>query len=74
MFHGVYVRNKPNKKWLLMSIVYSAETANRDLKKYLDKAKLDGNSQAEGAIQSFESPFFIPAIVANVEHSKVLYN
>ena len=74
MFHGVYLRNKPTKKWFLMSIVYSAEAANRDLEKYVGKSKSDGNDLAEGAIQSFESPFFIPEIVADVKPSKVLYN
>lgn len=74
MFHGVYLRNKPTKKWLLMSVVYSAETANRELEKYVEKAKSDGNDQAEGAIQSFESSFFIPEIIADIKPSKILYN
>ncbi len=74
MFLGVYVRNKPKKRWLLMSIVYSAEVAYRDLEKYVDKAKLDGNDQAEGAIQSFESSFFIPHVITNIAASNTFYN
>ena len=57
-----------------MTIVYSAEEARRELDKYVDKAKTDGNDQAEGAIQSFESPYFIPEIVTTIKPSKVLYN
>lgn len=74
MFHGVYLRNKPTKKWLLMSVVYSAETAQRDLEKYVDKAKSNGNDLAEGAIQSFESALFIPEIITSIKPSKILYN
>jgi len=74
MFHVIYVRNKPKKKWVLQSIVASAEEANRDLQKYVDKAKSNGNPDAEGAIQSFDSAFFIPEMLSDINPSKVLYN
>ncbi len=57
-----------------MSVVYTAEAAQRDLEKYVDKAKSDGNDQAEGAIQSFESAFFIPEIITDIKPSKILYS
>lgn len=74
MIHGIYLRNKPTKKWMLMSVVASAETASKNLEKLLTKAKLDGNNQAEGAIQSFESLFFIPETLSDIKPSKVLWN
>lgn len=74
MLHGVYLRTKPKKKWLLMTTVYSAEEARRELDKYVDKAKANGNNQAEGAIQSFDTSFAIPEIITDIKPSKVLYN
>lgn len=57
-----------------MTTVYSAEEAQRELDKYVDKAKANGNAQAEGAIQSFDTPFGIPEIITDIKPSKVLYN
>ena len=74
IYHGVYLRMKPTRHWLLMTTVYSAEEAQRELDKYVDKAKADGHDKAEGAIQSFDSPFHIPEFITNIKRSKVLYN
>ncbi len=74
MLHGIYVRSKPNKKWLLMSITNSSEAALQDLDKYVQQAKSGGNDMAEGAIKSFESSFFIPETLPNFKPSKVLFN
>jgi hypothetical protein len=74
MIHGIYVRNRPKKKWILYSVVQSGELALRDQEDALNKAKEEGNDDAEVAIQTFETSFFIPQYLLEIKKATVLYN
>ncbi len=74
MIHGIYVRNRPKKKWTLYSVVQSGELALRDQEDALAKAKEDGNDEAEAAIQTFETSFFIPQYLLEIKKAQILYN
>ena len=74
MIHGIYVRNRPKKKWILYSTVHSGELALRDQEDALNKAKEEGNDEAEVAIQTFETSFFIPQYLLEIKKATVLYN
>lgn len=74
MIHAIYLKSKPKNKWQLHSIVNSAEIANDDLIKALKNAKLSGLDQVEGAIQIFESSFYIPESLKEIKNQKLLFN
>lgn len=75
MIHGIYVRAKPKYRWKLVGAVASAEAALRDKDKALDKAKSEGFSNAEAAIKTFESSYFIPENLPEIKtEDKILLN
>lgn len=74
MIHGIYIKNRPKSKWHLVSIVASPEAATFDMNEALNTAKLEGNEDAEVAIQIFDSAFFIPEYLDAVKEQKLLYN
>ena len=71
MIHGIYVRTKPKFRWRLVSTASSNEVAQKDLSTALQVAKDKGFEEAEAAIQSYESSFFVPGTLKDI---KLLYN
>ena len=74
MILGVYVKNKPKSKWHLVSVTDSPESANIDLDQARKQSTLEGYDNAEAAIRSFDSAFYIPVFLVEVKESKPLYN
>lgn len=75
MVHGVYIRSRPTSLWHLISVVSSGALAEQDKKTILAEAFKHGNSEAQTAIQTFESVFFIPECLKEIkEDNKLLYN
>lgn len=75
MIHGVYLRNKPKALWHLISVSVSAEVATKDRDAALKAAIQGGNDEAQAAIQTFDSIWFLPESVKEIkETSKLLYN
>jgi hypothetical protein len=74
MIHGIYLKSRPKSKWHLFSVAISVEAANYDVTEALKKAKLEGNDQAEAAIQVFDSAFYIPEFLSEVKTQKPMYN
>lgn len=73
MIHGIYVKSKPKGKWYLVSVAISAEVANNDVIVALNKAKQEGNDLAEASVHTFQSGFYIPESLIEV-NSKTMYN
>jgi hypothetical protein len=74
MIHGVYVKNRPKSKWLLVSTTPSAEVAIQDRDEALKQAQLDGHEQADVAIRIFESVFYIPESLTEIKKQEPQYN
>ena len=74
MVHGVYLKSRPKSRWQLVSIKLSAESAINHLNASLKQAKLEGNDKAEGAIQVFETLFYIPESLTEITNQKLMYN
>jgi hypothetical protein len=74
MIHGIYLKSKPTSKWHLLTIKLSAQSALKESNLALNKAKLEGNENAEVAIQVFESYFYIPEILQEVKDQKLIFN
>ncbi len=74
MIHGIYVKSKPKGKWHLYSLVASAEIANQEVEEAKKQAIKDGNEQAEAAIQTFDSAFWIPEYMDEIKDQKPLFN
>lgn len=74
MIHGIYIKSRPKASWHLVSVAISSEAANYDLDKFLQQAKNEGNEQAEAAVQTFDSSFYIPEILHEIKSQKILYN
>jgi hypothetical protein len=74
MIHGIYLRSKPKNKWLLVSQTISPEMANMEVEAFKKQAVKEGYEQAEVAIQTFESEFFIPESLNEIKERKILYN
>lgn len=72
--HGIYVRSKPQHKWHLVSYTLSAEAANYEVDVQKKQAQLEGNDEAEVAVQLFDSIFWIPEYVDEVKDRKPLFN
>jgi hypothetical protein len=74
MVHGIYVKNRPKSKWQLISVKLSAEGALKVLDNALKQAEIDGFTEAKGAIQIFESAFYIPETLKEIKDQKLIYN
>lgn len=75
MIHGIYVRAKPKHRWRLIGVAASGESALRDKNQALAKAKSDGFLDAEAAIKTYESSFFIPENLPEIKtEDKILLN
>lgn len=75
MIHAVYVRNKPKSMWALMTVANTAQLALQDKKMFLEEAIKNGNAEAETAIKTFNSIWFIPEYLNEiVEEPKLLFN
>lgn len=74
MIHGIYLRSKPKNKWLLVSQTLSPEMANQEVEAFKKQAAKEGYDQAEVAIQTFDSAFFVPESLTEIKERKVLYN
>ncbi len=74
MIHGIYLRSKPKNKWLLVSQTLSPEMANQEVEAFKKQAAQEGYDQAEVAIQTFDSAFFVPESLTEIKERKVLYN
>lgn len=74
MVHGVYMKTRPKSKWHLVSIKLSAESALNESNAALNQAKTEGNDQAEVAIQTFETLFYIPESLQEVKNQKIMFN
>lgn len=75
MIHGVYIRNKPKNLWHLVSVSPSALVAEQDKDTVLQEALKQGNEEAQAAIKTFDSIWFIPESLREIkEDSKLLYN
>jgi len=74
MIHGIYLRSKPKNKWLLVSQTISPEMAHMEVEAFKKQAAEDGLDQAEVAIQTFDSAFFIPETLVELKERKILYN
>jgi hypothetical protein len=71
---GIYLKNRPKAKWQLVSLTTSPESANLDLDEARKQAAAEGFEEAEVAIQSFDSTFYIPHFLNEIKVNKPLYN
>jgi hypothetical protein len=73
--HGVYSRKSPKALWQLVSVSASAETALKDKKTCLEAARKDGQAEASVAIKTFDTTWFMPETLAEIdEDTKLMYN
>jgi hypothetical protein len=74
MIHGIYLRSKPSHKWHLVSVAASQEVANLELDDFRKQATLNGNDEAQVAIQIFDSIFWIPEYIAQIKEQAPQFN
>lgn len=74
LVHGIYLKSRPKSKWHLVSVSASPENALKKLDTALFQAKLEGNDEAEAAIQIFDSCIHIPEHLSSVKKDKPLFN
>jgi hypothetical protein len=74
MILGIYLKSKPKNKWHLVSVATSAEFANQEVSLFKQQANLNGYEEAEVAIQSFESSFWIPEYISEIRRQESLLN
>jgi len=74
MILGIYLKSKPKSKWHLVSVSTSAEHANQEVNLFKEQATLNGYDEAEVAIQSFESSFWIPEYINEIKTQQSLLN
>jgi hypothetical protein len=74
MYHGIYVKTKPKSKWLLFSVVVSAEEASAKIDKALMEAEKGGYEQVEVAVKIFDYFDYIPEMLNEVKDQGLLYN
>ena len=74
MIHGIYTRSNPKAKWHLVSLAISAEAANFDVDQCRKQNELAGREGAEVAVKLFDSVFYIPEYLNEVNDTKILYN
>lgn len=74
MIHGIYVKKNPKNKWHLFSVVSSQELASQDVLMAHKKCISEGYDNAEVAIKIFDSGFYIPEFLNDVQNQKILFN
>lgn len=74
VIHGIYLKSRPKGKWHLISVAISAEAAQLEIDQTLKQAQLQGNEQAEAAVQIYDSAFHIPELLSEVKEQKLMYN
>ena len=74
LVHGIYLKSRPKAKWHLISVSASPEDAVKKLDNALFQAKLEGNEDAEAAIQILDSSLHIPEHLSDVKKDKPLFN
>jgi len=75
VIHAIYLQRVPKGLWTLVSVSESAETALKDKRMSLEAAKKSGKDQAKTAIRTFETTWFLPETLAEVEENeRLLYN
>jgi len=74
MILGIYLKSKPKSKWHLVSVSTSAERATQEVTLFKKQANLNGYEDAEVAIQSFESSFWIPEYISEIKTQDPLLN
>lgn len=74
MIHGIYLKTKPKNKWHLFSVAISSEAANHEVSECKKQAELEGNEEAQVAVQLFDSVFWIPEYVDNIKDRPPLFN
>jgi hypothetical protein len=74
MIHGLYIKSRPKGTWHLVSTSVSAEIAVKDKNNILHQAKLDGNDKMQVAIKTFNSSFYIPEFLSDIQEEKPMFN
>ena len=74
MIHAIYLKSRPKNKWHLVSYAATAEEANLELEEFKQKAIDKGNEQAEAAIQTFESIFWVPEYISEIKKQNPILN
>lgn len=74
MIHGIYLKIRPKGMWRLVSIATSPEAASQDYSSLLKQINLEGNTDMQVAIQSFESTYNMPELLKKVKEQKLLFN
>lgn len=74
MIHAIYVKSRPKNKWHLVLVTMSPEAANFELDEQKKQSIIDGNDDAQVAIQTFESAFYIPEYVNEIKTHQALLN
>ena len=74
MIHGMYLKTRPKNKWHLFSVAISAEAANHEVDECKKQAVLEGNEEAQVAVQIFDSVFWIPEYVDEIKDQAPLFN
>lgn len=74
MIHGVYIKNKINSSWHLVSLTVSIESAKKDALVFREQSEKEGNENAEIIIKTFDSTFYIPEIMRDIKPQKIMYN
>lgn len=74
MIHGIYIKNRQKDKWHLFSTVKSAEEASTQLELAMTFAKKSGYDNPEVGIKVFESSFYIPQTLKEINKSPPIYN
>lgn len=74
MIHGIYMKSRPKNKWHLVSYTLSPEVAQNEMDEYMKQAILEGNEQAQVAVQLFDSLFLMPDFISEITEQKLLFN
>jgi hypothetical protein len=74
MIYGIYVKNKPNSKWHRVLMTMSPEAANYEVTERKKIANQGGNEEAQVAIQTFDSAFWIPEYMDEIKERQALLN
>lgn len=72
--HAIYKQHRPKSSWHLVSVVSSPELANLDVIEIQNREKKNGNDQAKVAIQLFDTMFYVPENMNEIEEYIPIFN
>jgi hypothetical protein len=74
MIYAIFVRNTPKSKWHFFSMTVSPETTTTEIEAAKQTAIKEGYDEAEVAIHTFDTMFYIPEYMNDVKGETALFN